>query len=70
MLTSQELYQQISKLPSLEKVRLAELILADLDTPNPAIDAVWAAEAQKRWDAYQSGKLETVSYEAVMQKYK
>ncbi|MFZ2404335.1 MAG: addiction module protein [Methylobacter sp.] len=70
MLNSQELYQQVSHLPSLEKLRLAELLLADLDTPNPEIDAIWREEAQKRWQAYKEGGLKTVSYEAVMQKYK
>jgi len=70
MLNSQELYQQVSHLPSLEKLRLAELLLADLDTPNPEIDAIWYEEAEKRWEAYKAGKLETVSYETVMQKYK
>jgi hypothetical protein len=70
MLNSQELYQQISHLPSLEKLRLAELLLADLDTPNPEIDGIWLKEAQKRWQAYKLGELKTVSYEEVMQKYK
>jgi len=54
----------------LEKLRLAEMLLADLDAPNPEIDAVWRDEAQKRWQGYKDGKLKTVSYEAVMQKYK
>jgi hypothetical protein len=44
--------------------------LADLDTPNLEIDAIWREEAQKRWLAYKTGELKTVSYEAVMQKYK
>ena len=70
MLTSQELYQQANQLPPLEKLHLAELLLADLDTPNPDIDAIWRDEAQRRWQAYQSGELKTVSYDAVMQKYK
>ena len=42
---------------------------ADLDTPNPEIDAIWREEAQERWQAYKAGDLKTVSYEAVMQKY-
>ena len=67
---AQELYQQANQLPPLEKLRLAELLLADLDTPDPEIDAVWRDEAQKRWQAYQAGELKTVSYDAVMQKYK
>jgi hypothetical protein len=46
---------------SIEKLRLAELLLADLDTPNPEIDAIWREEAQKRWQAYKAGELKTVS---------
>jgi len=42
---------------------------ADLDTPNPEIDAIWREAAQERWQAYKAGDLKTVSYEAVMQKY-
>ena len=49
MLNSQELYQQANQLPPLEKLRLAELLLADLDTPDPTIDAIWLDEAQMRW---------------------
>ncbi len=66
----QDIYQQANQLPPLEKLRLAELLLADLDTPNPEIDAVWRDEAQRRWQAYRAGELKTVSYDAVMQKYK
>jgi hypothetical protein len=68
--SSQELYQQVNHLPSLEKLRLAELLLADLDTPNPEIDGIWNKEAKKGWRAYKLGELKTVSYEEVMQKYK
>ena len=57
MSNCQELYQQANQLPPLEKLRLAELLLADLDTPDPEIDAIWRDEAQKRWQAYQSGEL-------------
>jgi hypothetical protein len=34
--------------PPLEKLRLAESLLADLDIPNPEIDAIWRDEAQKK----------------------
>ncbi|EIC30909.1 MULTISPECIES: addiction module protein [Methylomicrobium] len=66
----QAIYQQANPLPPLEKLQLVELLLADLDTPNPEIDAVWREEAQRRWQAYRAGELKTVSYDAVMQKYK
>ena len=70
MLNSQELFQQANQLPPLEKLRLAELLLADLDTPDPTIDAIWLDEAPIRWQKYQAGELTTVSYEEVMEKYK
>ena len=47
MFNSEELYQQANQLPPLEKLHLAELLLADLDTSNPEIDAIWHNEAKK-----------------------
>jgi putative addiction module component (TIGR02574 family) len=70
MSTSQDIYQQIHQLSALEKLQLAELLLADLDSPDPGIDAVWRDEAEKRWQAYQEGRMKTVSYADAMQKYK
>jgi hypothetical protein len=52
------------------ELHLAELLLAELDAPNPDIDAVRGQEAQARWHVYKTGEQHTVSYEAVMQKYK
>jgi hypothetical protein len=69
MLTSQQLYQQAHQLPALEKLQLAELLLADLDLPDTVCDKAWANEALQRWQAYQAGKLKTVSYQTAMEKY-
>jgi putative addiction module component (TIGR02574 family) len=70
MPSCQELYQQANQLSLLEKLQLAELLLANLDKPDHEIDVIWKDEAQKRWRAYQAGELKTVSYDTVMQKYK
>lgn len=64
------LEREIKSLPDIEKLRLVNAILADLDRPDPEIDRVWAEEARKRWDAYKSGRLRTVPYEEVMYKYR
>jgi putative addiction module component (TIGR02574 family) len=64
------LEQEIKSLPDLEKVRLVESILADLEKPDPEIDRIWAEEAQKRWAAYKAGKISTVSYEEVMSRHR
>ena len=62
--------EEIRDLPDIEKLRLADAILSDLDKPDPEIDRIWADEARKRWAAYKAGKVPTVSYESVMAKYR
>jgi putative addiction module component (TIGR02574 family) len=65
-----EITEEVRKLPDVEKLRLVDTILSDLDKPDPEIDRVWADEARKRWEAYKAGKVPTVSYESVMAKYR
>lgn len=62
--------EEIRGLPDVEKLRLVDAILSDLDKPDPEIDRVWAEEARKRWAAYKAGKVPTVSYESVMAKHR
>ena len=62
--------EEIRELPDVEKLRLVDAILSDLDKPDPEIDRVWAEEARKRWSAYKAGKAPTVSYESVMAKHR
>lgn len=65
-----KLAEEIRDLPDVEKSRLLDAILTDLDKPDPEIDRVWAVEARERWAAYKAGKLPTVSYESVMAKHR
>ncbi len=67
---SDELVTKIKSLPDIEKIELVESILMQLDRPDPEIDHIWADEARKRWQAYKMGKVETVSYDQVMDKYR
>lgn len=64
------IYRETRSLKPVERLRLVEMLLADLDQPDEQIDRLWAAEAQSRWDAYQRGELETLSHEEVMAKYR
>jgi putative addiction module component (TIGR02574 family) len=67
---SEKLACEIRSLTDIEKLRLVDSILADLDQPDPEIDRVWAEEARRRWKAFKAGKLPTVSYKTVMAKYR
>jgi putative addiction module component (TIGR02574 family) len=68
--TVDKLAAEIHDLPDIEKLRLVDAILADLDKPDPEIDRVWAEEARKRWVAYKAGRATTVPYETVMAKHR
>ena len=67
---SDELAAKIKALPDSEKIELVDSILMQLDKPDPEIDRIWADEARKRWQAYKAGKIETVTYQQVMDKYR
>ena len=46
--TLERLAAEIQALPDTEKLQLIDVILEDLDKPDPEIDRVWAEEARKR----------------------
>ena len=68
--TADEIASQIKELPDVEKLRLVDAILTELDKPDPEIDRVWADEARKRWTAYKQVRIATLSYEEVMAKHR
>lgn len=67
---TEKLTTEIRALPDVEKLRLLDAILVDLDRPDPELDMVWAEEARKRWAAYAAGRMPTVSYQEVMEKHR
>jgi putative addiction module component (TIGR02574 family) len=68
--TTDKLVSEIKALPDVEKLRLVDAILTDLDKPDPEIDRIWANEARKRWESYKAGRTPTVSYDEVMSKHR
>ena len=67
---AERLAAEIHTLTDVEKLRLVDEILSDLDKPDPEIDRVWAEEARKRWNAYKTGHIPSLSYQDVMEKYR
>ncbi|MFZ3137322.1 MAG: addiction module protein [Thermodesulfovibrionales bacterium] len=63
--TPEKLSAEIKSLTDVEKLRLVDAILADLDKPDPEIDRIWADEARRRWTAYKAGRILSVSYQDV-----
>ncbi len=67
---SEKITSEINALSDIEKLQIVDAILTDLDKSDPEIDQIWAEESQKRWAAYKSGSIKTVSYDQVMEKHR
>ena len=62
---AQKVLERALTLPPLERASIVEGLLSSLDHPDPAIDHVWAQEAEDRIAAYEAGRLMAVSEEQV-----
>ena len=61
--------QTALSLPSLERAALVDELILSLDQPDEKIDAIWAAEAERRLARYEAGGVATVSDEEVFAEY-
>ncbi len=64
-MTTAQLEAEILKLPRSIRARLAERLISSLDN-DAEIEAAWAEEADKRYQAYLKGDEETIALEEVM----
>jgi len=64
-MTNREMLKQALALDPEQRFELVEEILHSLDRPDPAIDAVWIEEAERRLAAYRSGKVRGIPAEDV-----
>ena len=67
---AKKLSAQARKLSPAERLALVDDILASLDEPDPAIDRMWAKEAEDRLAAYRRGEIKAVSLQEVLAKYR
>jgi putative addiction module component (TIGR02574 family) len=70
MTKKDKLLKEALVLPIQEKSDLIEELIKSLDKPDPEIDEFWKKEAESRIDAYDEGKLSSVSVEEAISKYK
>ncbi len=68
-ITDNILREALTLKPS-EKAQLIDKLLSSLDKPDKEIDELWAKEAEDRINAYEQGKIKTISLEKVLQKYR
>ncbi|MBI5506368.1 MAG: addiction module protein [Deltaproteobacteria bacterium] len=65
--TTKDLESEALQLPAEARARLAERLLASLDSETDAqLDAIWLAEAERRLDELESGRAIGVSADEVI----
>jgi len=70
MTKKEKLLKEALVLPVQEKSELIEQLIKSLDKPDPEIDELWKKEAESRIDAYDEGKLTSVTVQEAISKYK
>ena len=70
MTAPSEILKEALNLKAAEKAELIDKLLSSLDSPDKGIDKLWAKEAESRIDAYEQGKIKTVTLKEVLEKYK
>jgi hypothetical protein len=64
-----ELERQAKLLPLKQKAELARILISELETSVDAdVERLWVEEAQRRYDAYLRGELESSDGEDVMRR--
>ena len=67
--TTEALCARARELSPTERLNLVDQILSSLDEADPAIDGLWAREAEDRLAAYRSGEIRAIPLSDVLAKY-
>jgi len=70
MATTADILKEALTLKPSAKAQLIDKLISSLDKPDKEIDKLWEKEAEDRIDAYNQGKIKTVSLEEVLRKYR
>jgi hypothetical protein len=70
MTSTDIIYKEAPALSPFEKPRLIDKLISSLDKPDRENDGLWAAEAEDRIDTYGIGKLKSIAFKKLIQKYR
>ena len=69
MKKKEKILEDAMRLTALEKSEIIEQLIMSLDQPDQEMDALWKKEAETRLDAFQEGKMSSVSVREAFRKY-
>lgn len=65
MVNAQDIVKQALALDPSKRFEVVEKILHSLDQPDPAIDALWQQEAERRLAAHRAGQVQGIPAEDI-----
>jgi len=70
MTTTNNIFNEALTLRPSERAELIDKLIASLDKSDHEIEKLWAKEAEDRIDAYDKGKIKSISLEEILKKYR
>ena len=64
-MTLKNLEKSILQLPPIQRIHMIERIVESLNVPDQKIEKLWASESEKRYTAFKSGKMKSISLQAL-----
>jgi putative addiction module component (TIGR02574 family) len=69
MTKKEKLLEEALELTALEKSEIIEQLMMSLDQPDREMDSLWKKEVEHRIDAYNEGKMGSVTVQEAFKKY-
>ena len=67
--TKSVLKDALSLRPS-ERLQLIEMLTRSLNKPDDTIEKIWAEESEKRYKALEEGRVKTINFKDIIERYK
>lgn len=67
---TKSLFEEAMLLRPADRLQLIEMLARSLSEPNEDTEKAWAEESEKRYKALEAGRLTTVSWKEVIERYK
>ncbi len=69
-ITCETIVNEALTLPPAERAAIIDQLLSSLDEADQNLDALWAAEAEARLDAFERGEIRSIPLEDILSKYR
>jgi len=53
-----------------KRLQLIEMLTRSLNKPDENIEKIWAEESEKRYKALEEGKINTIAFKEIIERYK